>query len=105
MAGVGKLMKQAAKMQKQMEALQNDLAAQFIEVSSGGGAITVKISLGQEMESIKIDPEFLKEEVSIIEETLLEGIKLAYTQSKEKSEGAMNQLAEAMRLPGMPSLF
>ena len=39
MAGVGKLLKQAQKMQKQMEAVQAELAETILEVSSGGGAI------------------------------------------------------------------
>ena len=41
MAGVGKLLKQAQKMQKQMEGIQGKLAEQIIEVSSGGGAISL----------------------------------------------------------------
>ena len=44
MAGVGKLLKQAQKMQRGIEALQTQLEAKEIEVTSGGGAIKVKIN-------------------------------------------------------------
>ncbi|MFQ3271062.1 MAG: DNA-binding protein YbaB, partial [Lentimonas sp.] len=59
MAGVGKLLKQAQKMQKQMEGVQSKLAEQVIEVSSGGGAINIKINGQGEFQSFKIDPEVL----------------------------------------------
>ncbi len=98
-------MKQAAKMQKKMQELQEQLAQQDIEVSSGGGAVTVKISLQQEIRSIQLDAEFLKEDKAFVEETILEGVRAALTQSREQSEAAMNQLAESMQVPGLPSLF
>ena len=41
MSGLGKLMKQAAKMQQQMEQIQASLAARTVEATSGGGAVKV----------------------------------------------------------------
>ena len=75
MAGVGKLLKQAQKMQKQMEGIQSQLAEQIIEVSSGGGAINIKINGQGEFQAFKIDPEFLKEDAEFIEETLLGAVQ------------------------------
>lgn len=98
-------MKQAAKMQKKMQALQDELATQEIEVNSGGGAVKVTVSLQQEIKRIEFDAEFLKEDKAFVEETILEGLRAALEQSKEKSEAAMNQLAESMKIPGMPGLF
>lgn len=92
-------------MQKKMQALQEELEGKQIEVSAGGGAVTVTVSLGQEIQALKIDPEFLKEDPSFVEETLLEGIRTALAQAKEQSETAMNALAESMKMPGVPSLF
>ena len=68
MAGVGKLLKQAQKMQKQMEAVQTELSGTILEVSSGGGAINVKINGQGEFQGFKIDPEFLKEDADFIED-------------------------------------
>jgi len=105
MAGVGKLMKQAAKMQKKMQELQDQLAEQEMEVSSGGGAVKVVVTLQQEVRRLEIDDEFLKEDKAIVEETILEGVRSALQQSKERSEAAMNELAEGMQVPGLPGLF
>ena len=39
MSSIGKLMKQAARMQQQMEKVQSELAQRTVEASSGGGAV------------------------------------------------------------------
>ena len=41
MSSIGKLMKQAARMQQQMETIQAQLAAKTVEATSGGGAVKV----------------------------------------------------------------
>ena len=96
MAGVGKLMKQAQKMQKQMEGIQSQLAEQIIEVSSGGGAINIKINAQGEFQAFKIDPEFLKEDAEFIEETLLGAVQEAAAKAKETSEEAMGAVTGGM---------
>ena len=104
MAGLGKMMKQMAKLQKKMTALQEDLAQQNMEVSSGGGAVTVTVSLQSEIKAIKLDPELLKEDVSFVEETILEAVVDALKQASEKSEAAMQALTSEFQVPGMPGI-
>ena len=102
MAGVGKLLKQAQKMQRQMEAVQTELAGTILEVSSGGGAINVKINGQGEFQGFKIDPEFLKEDADFIEETLLSAVQEAAAKAKETSEEAMGSVTGGMGgLPGL----
>ncbi|MEM7789995.1 MAG: YbaB/EbfC family nucleoid-associated protein [Verrucomicrobiota bacterium] len=96
MAGVGKLLKQAQKMQKQMQAIQDQLAEQELVVSSGGGAITVTVTGQGEFKGLKIDPEFLKEDAEFVEETLLAAIQEAAQKAKETSEEAMGALSGGM---------
>ena len=101
MAGVGKLLKQAQKMQRKMEQAQEKLAQQEIDVSCGGGAVEVKINGQGEFLALKIDPEFLKEDAEFIEETLLEAIKEAAAKSKETNEDAMQEIQAGMGIPGL----
>jgi DNA-binding YbaB/EbfC family protein len=96
MAGVGKLLKQAQKMQKQMEGIQGKLAEQIIEVSSGGGAINIQINGQGEFQAFKIDPEFLKEDAEFVEETLLGAVQEAAAKAKETSEEAMGSVTGGM---------
>ena len=75
MAGVGKLLKQAQKMQKQIETMQSSLETQLIDVSSGGGAVQIKINGAGKFLAFKLDPEFLKEDPKLIEETVLHAVR------------------------------
>ncbi len=100
MVGLGKVLKQAQKVQKQMEALQQSLAVQEIEISRGGGAVVVKINLMGEFRSIKVDPEFLKEDAATVEETLLDAIQSAAVESKTRNEAEMGKVTAGFNLPG-----
>ncbi|WP_269522320.1 YbaB/EbfC family nucleoid-associated protein [Coraliomargarita parva] len=103
MAGVGKLLKQAQKMQKQMQAIQDELAERVFEVSSGGGAVEIQITGQGEFKGLKIDPEFLKEDAEFVEETLLGAIQEAAQKAKDESEEAMSALTGGMG--GFPGLM
>ncbi|MBC2604712.1 YbaB/EbfC family nucleoid-associated protein [Pelagicoccus albus] len=101
MAGVGKLMKQAAKMQKKIESAQEELTKAELEISSGGGAVVIKINGQSEFLSLKIDPELLKEEASLVEETLLEAVKEATAKSKAFNEEQMAKATQGFSMPGL----
>ena len=96
MAGVGKLLKQAQKMQKQMESVQAELAERILKVSSGGGAIEIDISAQGEFREIRIDPEFLKEDVEFVQESLLAAVREASEKAKSESEEALGAVTGAM---------
>ena len=96
MAGVGKLMKQAQKMQKQMESVQEALAEQELEVTGGGGAVRITITGQSEFRNIKIDPELLREDAEVVEETLLAAVREAAQKAKETSDEAMKSVSGGM---------
>jgi DNA-binding YbaB/EbfC family protein len=101
MPGVGKLLKQAQKMQRQMEALQATLAARELDVSSGGGAVQVKINGASKFVGLKLDPEFLKEDAKLVEETILNAFNEAAQKAKELNESEMQKISSAFQVPGM----
>jgi DNA-binding YbaB/EbfC family protein len=101
MPGVGKLLKQAQKMQRKMEELTQELAKKDIEVSAAGGAVKVRMSLQQELRGIVIDPEFLKEDAVMVQDTLTEAVREALTKSKADSQKAMSEITSGLSLPGM----
>lgn len=101
MAGVGKLLKQAQKMQRQMEAMQATLEAREIDVSAGGGAVQVKVNGAGKFLAVKLDPEFLKEDAKVIEETLLGAVREAATKAKTLHEEEMQKISAAFQMPGM----
>lgn len=103
MAGVGKLLKQAKKMQDQMEALQSELAQKEIEVSSGGGAIIIKVNGQGEFLNLQVDEAFLKEEKTLVEETLLGALQQAQQQAKAYNDAQMSKVTAGLNIPGMGS--
>jgi hypothetical protein len=101
MAGLGKLMKQAQKMQRGIEALQSQLEAKEIEVTAGGGAVKVKVNGQGKFLSLALDPEFLKEDAKLVSETILGAVQDAAKQSKEYNEAEMQKVTGAFQMPGM----
>jgi DNA-binding YbaB/EbfC family protein len=101
MAGVGKLLKQAQKMQKQIETLQSTLEAKEIEVTSGGGAVKLKVNGAGKFLSLTLDPEFLKEDPKLVSDTLLAAIQDAAKQAKEHNDSEMQKVTSAFQMPGL----
>lgn len=101
MAGVGKMLKQAQKMQQQIEAIQKGLADKEIKVSSGGGAIEVTINGQGEFLGLQLDPEFLKEDKTFVEETILAAIKEAAAKAKEAGDAEMQKATAGFNMPGL----
>ena len=100
MAGVGKLLKQAQKMQRGIEALQTQLDAKEIEVTSGGGAVKVKVSGSGKFLALKLDPEFLREDAKLVSDTVLSAVQDAAKQAKEYNDSEMQKVTSAFQMPG-----
>lgn len=100
MAGLGKLVKQAEKMKRGIEALQTQLDAKEIEVSSGGGAVKVKVSGSGKFLALVLDPDFLKEDSKLVSETILAAVQDAAKQAKDYHEAEMQKITGAFQMPG-----
>ena len=84
MVGVGKLLKQAQKMQQKMEDAQASLAEEILDISGGGGAVSIQISGMGEFKGLTLDPDFLKEDPEFVSEAILQAIVDASEQAKKK---------------------
>ena len=100
MAGVGKLLKQAQKMQRGIEALQTQLEAKEIEVTSGGGAVKLKVTGAGKFLTLTLDPEFLKEDSKIVADTVLAAVQDAAKQAKDYNDAEMQKVTSAFQMPG-----
>jgi len=102
MSSIGKLMKQAARIQRQMEQVQNDLAAKTIEATSGGGAVKVIAKCDGTLASIKIDPQALNPaDAQLLEDMLISAANTALSQAKEISSQEMGKLTNGLSIPGL----
>lgn len=72
------IMKEAKKMQADMEKTQVELAAKEFEASAGGGAINVKVTGDKTIKEIKIKPEVVDpEDVEMLEDLILTSVNEA----------------------------
>ena len=100
MAGVGKLLKTAQKMQRSIETLQSQLEARELEVTAGGGAVRVKVTASGKFLSLVLDPEFLKEDPKVVADTVLSAVQDAARQAKELNDSEMQKVTSAFQMPG-----
>ena len=101
MPNLGKLMKQAARIQQQMEQVQSQLAARTVEATSGGGAVKVTAKCDGTISAIKIDPQALNpSDAQLLEDMLLTAANQALGQAKDIANSEMGKITAGMNLPG-----
>jgi DNA-binding YbaB/EbfC family protein len=97
-----KMMQQAQQLQEQLLKAQQKLAEKVIEVSSGGGAVTVTINGQQEIQSIKISPDVVNpDDVEILEDLVLAALNEAMTKSQEMASQQLGALTGGFKIPGL----
>jgi nucleoid-associated protein EbfC len=102
MSSIGKLMKQAARVQRQMEEVQTALANRTVEASSGGGAVKVVAKCDGTIASIKIDPQAANPaDVQLLEDMILSAVNSGLTQAREISNNEMGKVTQGLNLPGL----
>ena len=102
MSSIGKLMKQAARMQQQMEQVQAGLAQRTVEATSGGGAVKVIAKCDGSLAAIKIDPQALNpSDAQLVEDMILTAANQALSQAKEISSAEMGKVTAGLNLPGL----
>ncbi len=95
------LMRQAQKLQEQMEKAQSDLDTREYEAASGGGMVKVKVSGKRELLSIELNPQVVDpEDVEMLQDLILAAVNEALRKGEETREAEMNRLN-----PGMGGMF
>ena len=99
---LNKLMKQAQQMQEQMARTQAELGEKTVEVSAGGGKVTVVANGAGDVVSIKIDRDIVDpDDVEFLEEVVLTGVQQAIEQGKALAQSEMKKLTGGLQIPGM----
>jgi DNA-binding YbaB/EbfC family protein len=99
---LGKLMKQAARMQQQMTQIQSDLARRTIEATSGGGAVKVVAKCDGSIASISLNPQAVNPaDTQLLEDLILTAVNQALAQAKEISTSEMSKATAGFNLPGL----
>jgi nucleoid-associated protein EbfC len=101
---MGNLMKQAQRMQKQMEDKTKELEEKEWEASAGGGAVTVKVSGKKEITSVKLSQEVVDpDDVEMLEDLIMAAANEALRKMEEESSAVMGQVTGGLSgLGGFP---
>jgi len=104
MGNMGKIMKQAQKMQAQMARAQEEIAELEVEGTAGGGMIVVRVNGSMELLSIKIDQEAVDpDDVETLEDLVIVAVNNAIKEMRTQSEERMAKVTGGLGgIPGMP---
>lgn len=93
MNNMNSLMKQAQKMQRQMEETTKELETQEVEASAGGGAVTVRVNGKREVIAVRIAQEVVDpEDVEMLEDLIMAATNEALRKMEEISQEAMSKI-------------
>ena len=106
MPNMGQIMKQAQKFQTKMAKLQEELSEKTVEASAGGGMVTVVANGGQDVLSVRIDPEVVDpDDVEMLQDLIMAAVNDALNKAKTMMNDEMGQLTKGMNIPGMPGMM
>lgn len=87
------LMKQAQKMQKQMEEKTKEIEDKEWVATAGGGAVTVKVSGKKELVSVKLSQEVVDpDDIEMLEDLIVAATNEALRKMEDESSQVMNSI-------------
>ena len=96
------ILKQAQRLQKQMEDVKAELSKRTVEVSTGGGAVRAVANGDKHIVEIKIKPEVVDpEDVEMLEDLVLAAVNEALKKAEDMMSAEMGKLTGGMNIPGM----
>ncbi len=96
------MIKQAQKMQADMEALQGELDEREYEVSAGGGVITVKITGKKEIKAIDLKPEIVDpDDIETLSDLLVAAVNEAIKKVEDTTAEEMQKITGGLNVPGL----
>ncbi|MDR7543463.1 MAG: YbaB/EbfC family nucleoid-associated protein [Armatimonadota bacterium] len=105
MGDMGKMLKQAQKLQAEMARVQEALAAERVEATAGGGVVRAVASGHGELVELVIDPAVVDpSDVGMLSDLVLAAVNEAQRKARALAEERMKALAGGLQIPGFPGL-
>jgi nucleoid-associated protein EbfC len=99
---INAMMQQAQRMQQEMLKAQEEAKQKTVEASSGGGMVTVTITGGLELRSIKIDPQAIDpNDRTMLEDLIVAAINQGILKAQELQAESMRSVAGGLNIPGL----
>ena len=96
------MIRQAQKMQEDMQAMQEELDGREYDVSAGGGMVNVKISGKKEILNIDIKPDIVDpDDIETLSDILVAAVNQAIKLVETTNSEAMDKITGGMNMPGL----
>lgn len=96
------MLRQAQKMQENIEAKKAELEEKEYIVSSGGGMVEITVKGNHEVKAIGLNPEVVDpEDVEMLEDMLVAAFNEAMRQIEEESERELEKVTGGLNIPGL----
>lgn len=97
--GIGGLMKQAQKMQEDMQKAQAELAEMEVEGQAGGGMVKVTMNGRHELRRVNIDDSLMQDDKDMLEDLIAAAVNDAVRRIEQTTTEKMSGLTSGMNLP------
>lgn len=102
--GMGNMMKQIQKMQKQILEAQERIAGMEVEATAGGGVVKVVVSGRKELKSVTLAPEVVDpDDVETLQDLIVAAVNEGMHRAEEMAAKEMEKITGGM--PRIPGLF
>jgi DNA-binding YbaB/EbfC family protein len=97
--GIGQLMKQAQKMQADMQKAQEEMAAITVVGQSGGGMVKITMTCKHQVQSIDIEDALMGDDKDMLEDLITAAFNDAVRKVEETVQEKFSGMASGMSLP------
>jgi len=96
---MGDLMKQAQKMQEQLQKQQEEVANSEVTGESGAGLVKVTMNGRHDVKNVDLDPSVMTEDKEFLEDLLAAAVNDAVRKIEDKNKDAMSGMAAGIGMP------
>jgi hypothetical protein len=97
---MGNLMKQAQKMQEDMQKAQEEVANLEVEGQAGGGMVKVVMNGRHEIRKVELDDSLMQDDKEMIEDLLAAAVNDAVRRVEQQTQEKMAGVTSGLNLPG-----
>ena len=98
-SGMGNLMKQAQKMQENLEKAQEQIANLEVTGESGAGLVKITMTGKHDVKKVEIDPSLFGDDREMLEDLIAAAVNDANRKVEQTSQEKMSELASGIGLP------
>ena len=99
MKGMGDIMKQAQKMQEEMQRVQQEIANAEVQGESGAGLVSIVMTGRHDVKRVSIDSSLMEEDKEILEDLIAAAVNDAVRKVESDSQQRMAKVTGGMQMP------